>query len=146
MSGLNHHNSTTHKANYEYKCKLWNWFFSTKLTEHKRISYVEANNEGQSECSDCGKRFTTKRNLIRYLKEVHRYTTANFDYAPEDSTIIKCNKCEQSFLRETNMKKHKETVHGSGNTQKKGKCPSFGQEFSGKDNLTHHMKKNICYI
>ena len=100
--------------------------------------------EGQSKCPDCGKSFTLENNMIRHLREVHRYTNTNLDYAPIDSDIIRCRECDETFLRETNFKRHTETVHGSGNTRKIFKCPSCGQDFSRKDNLTRHMKKNIC--
>ena len=143
---LKHHNETKHKTDLEYKCKLCNSLFSSssKLREHKRSAHIEEIMEGQSKCPDCGKSFTLENNMIRHLREVHRYTNTNLDYAPIDSDIIRCTECDETFLRETNFKRHTETVHGSGNTRKIFKCPSCGQDFSRKDNLTRHMKKNIC--
>ena len=134
------------KAMHEHKCKLCNGLFSssTKLSEHKRIEHIGAIIENQSECSDCGKIFTFTRALLRHLKEVHRYTEENLDYAPDDSDTLHCKECDATFLREAHLKRHKETVHGSGNRRKMINCPSCGHKFSRKDSLTRHMKKNIC--
>ena len=146
MTGLKYHNETKHGAMHEHKCKLCNGLFSssTKLSEHKRIEHVGAIIENQSECSDCGKIFTFKQALLRHLKEVHRYTAENMDYADDDTDTLHCKECDATFLREAHLKRHKETVHGSGNRRKLINCPSCGQEFSTKDSLTRHMKKNIC--
>ena len=87
--------------------------------------------------------FTFEKNMIRH-KEVHRYTFENLDYAPIDGDIIRCMECDETFSRETHLKRHKETVHESRNTSKMIKCSSCGKEFSRKDSLTRHVKKNIC--
>ena len=143
MTGLKHHNETKHGAIHNHKCELCKGIFSSysALSGHKRIAHIE---ENQSKCSDCEKIFTSKQALIRHKREVHRYTMANMDYAPDDSDILECKECDATFMRESNLRRHKETVHGSGNIRKIIKCPSCGQDFSRKDNLTRHMKKNNC--
>ena len=73
--------------------------------------------------------------MIRHMKEVHRYTKINLDYAAIDSDIVRCTECDETFSRETNLKRHEETVHASS-----------GQDFSRKDTLTSHMKKKMCKI
>ena len=110
----------------EYKCDLCIELFpsSTELTKHKRISHIEAIGESQIKCRDCGKSFTEHKNMVRHMKEVHRYTFANLDYAPIDSDIVLCMECDETFLRETNLKRHIETVHDSQKSSKLIKCPS----------------------
>ena len=74
---------------------------STELKEHKRISHIEEFLESQSKCRDCVESFTLEQNMIRHMKEVHRYTFDNLDYATIDGDIIKCMECDETFLRET---------------------------------------------
>ena len=146
MTGLKYHNETKHGIMQEHRCKLCNGLFSssTELSEHKKIEHIESIIEKENRCSDCGKIFTFKRALVRHLKEVHRYTAENLDYAPEGSDTLHCKECDATFLRVANLLRHKETVHGSGVTRKIINCPSCGKEFSRKDSLTRHLKKNIC--
>ena len=136
-SSLKHHNDTKHEANREHPCELCSEMFSSyiELTEHKRGAHID-----ESECRDCGKSFKYEKNMLRHMKEFHRYTNTNLDYAPKENDLFRCKECDETFLRKSNLKRHKDTIHGE---RPMSKCPSCDQEFSRKDNLRRHMKKHI---
>lgn len=81
---------------------------------------------------------------MRHMKLVHIYTDKNLDYAPTDNDLLACSDCDSTFLRNHDLK-HKDTVHKEQVTWKPVKCASCGKEFSRKDNLARHLKKQICY-
>ena len=69
----------------------------------------------------------------------------DLDYAPTDNDLFACSDCDSTFLRDYNLRRHKDTVHKKQVTWKRVKCASCGKEFSRKDNLLRHLKEQICH-
>ena len=125
-NALNYHNNTVHE---------------------KKKSYSEVKkDEGTFQCEDCDKMFSVGKSLVRHMKLVHRYTDKNLDYAPTDDDILACSDCDSTFLREHDLRRHKDTVHNEKVRWKPVQCAFCGKEFSRKDNLARHLKKQICQI
>ena len=100
--------------------------------------------EGTFHCEDCDKMFAFEKSLVRHLKLVHRYTDKNLDYAPIDNDLLACPDCDSTFPRAHDLRRHKDTVHKEKVTWKPVQCAFCGKEFTRKDNLARHLRKQIC--
>ena len=128
-NALKYHCSTKHKDN-------------TDIPKDDKVEDKETR-EAEFGCEDCNKQFLSEKSKWRHQREVHRYTIKFLDYAPEDSEQFQCSECSSTFLRKAYLRQHQDNVHGE---KRKIICPSCGTEFSWKDNLTRHLKKQICTI
>ena len=117
---------------------------ATKKQSEELEKSEELEEEEKFECEDCGKFLKYEKSLILHRKFVHRYTTKNLDYAPDDDDLFECSESNAKFLRKDVLRRHKDTVHKKRITWKVIICPSCGKEFSRKDSFTRHLRKQIC--
>ena len=102
---------------------------------------IKAKSNTDYDCGYCSSKFSYDYALSRHLKEVHRFTDKNLVYAPMEALTFKCTECTSSFLRRSNLKRHKETVHA---VTKLFVCSSCEKEFSRKNSYDRHFNNKIC--
>jgi len=83
--------------------------------------------EGSFQCSFCGNKFSSSRDLIVHFKKSH---------AQEKS--YQCNLCEAKFLQSSKLTRHIKTVHRKDKPFVCDMCPSL---FSRADNMKSHKKR-----
>lgn len=105
----------------------------------KKAKLVNPNEDELFECYKCGSKFNKHYNLLRHLKEVHRLTELNLDYAGKDDLAFSCSDCKSTFMRKSHLKRHRESVHSM---ESNFICPICGKRTTRKDNHNRHIK--IC--
>ncbi|XP_060597196.1 uncharacterized protein LOC132751100 isoform X2 [Ruditapes philippinarum] len=58
-------------------------------------------------CKSCDKRFTSRKNLRKHLRGVHKY----LEKTPSSSELFKCTECEREFTMKSNMARHMMAKH-----------------------------------
>ena len=113
-----------------------------KLTRHKRDAHKEANVnhhytlnsespshlEYQFTCELCNKRFKRKENAKRHEKLG----------SCEKNEVTSCHKCEMSFNRIADLRRHEETLHRKAMNVKCLRCSKL---FTRRDNMLKHLKQ-----
>ena len=56
-------------------------------------------------------------------------------------TIMKCENCDKTFKRKSDLKRHHVSAHSDIDIKKKFKCPVCDKEFSRKFVLNRHTKR-----
>ena len=77
-------------------------------------------------CTDCGKYFSTRRNLNRHIKSVHM-----------GEKPYPCTDCEKNFAQKTSLNLHIRTAH---NGEKPHVCPVCGRGFGRSEHLRSHIR------
>lgn len=143
------------KEEKTYNCKICDDFFSTftKLQEHK--------NQSHKNCPDCSKSFSKYALMISHRKRVHTIqkcpeckvvfeTSALLtnhrilEHQLEESSVKKpCPICGKLFTKNSNIRRHVETVHNNtkrNQLNERHPCPICGKEFKFKENITRHIE------
>ncbi|GFX63391.1 uncharacterized protein TNCV_3619941 [Trichonephila clavipes] len=77
----------------------------------------------------CQKNFVTNYILKRYTLQVH-----------EKNAVLQCADCSKKFVRESDLKRHRDSVHST----EKITCKFCDTSFTRKDNLLKHLNNKRC--
>ena len=78
---------------------------------------------------------------MRHNKEIHFNDKLHLDYIEDmnEVKVIKCEQCDESFKRKSNLKRHVDSRHGSGSSS--FACQFCDKSFTRKDTMSRHVKR-----
>ncbi|XP_032677970.1 zinc finger protein 808-like [Odontomachus brunneus] len=109
------------------QCKICNQNFDV-LEEFKRHGWTCRR---RLTCRKCSFKASTLKDMSEHMKSVHN----TIDVKP-----IPCDICLKNFATQSNLKRHKETVH----VDTLLKCPACGRSFQRKVSFEKHINLNNC--
>ena len=111
------------------------------LMQHKRYAHTS---KQEYTCEKCDKTFTLKPSLARHRREKHSELKVNWDQVKLGENLNpQSNICGNYIKRESNLKIHRKTVHGSKDDSFdiSQSCQKCGKVFSSKSNCTRHIRQ-----
>ena len=147
QTDLNYHLEVEHmEGTQKMECDECEKVFKTEKTllQHKR--YAHASKEEYS-CDKCDKTFTLKPSLVRHRREKHSEHKVNWNQVELGENLNpQCDICGNFFKRESNLKIHRKTVHGSKDVSLDSShtCHNCKKVFSSKSNCTRHLRQ--CHV